>query len=150
MHFYHHFDEKLNFDEKSIISMRSEKLVYSKLHHYFDKNRNFDELLKFRWEVKIERSILIGQRIRECHEIIRVAIVKRLNVLKRDFEDVLFELRTKIVSIKIRKSKNYSSLIFLSLNGDNISVIFRFKGTTVRLWWVGPIVRVHSSKWCKK
>lgn len=37
----------------------------------------------------------------------------------------------KIVSIKIRKSKNYSSLIFLSLNGDNISVIFRFKGTSV-------------------
>ena len=49
----------------------------------------------------------------------------------------------QIVSIKIRKSKNYSSLIFLSLNGDNISVILRFKGTTVR-WGVG-LVRVHSS-----
>ena len=49
----------------------------------------------------------------------------------------------QIVSIKIRKSKNYSSLIFLSLNGDNISVILRFKGTSVR-WGVG-LVRVHSS-----
>lgn len=40
---------------------------------------------------------MIGQRVRECHEIIRVPIVKRLSVLKRDFEDVLFELRTNRV-----------------------------------------------------